>query len=804
MFKNYFKTAWRNLSRNSNYTMINIAGLAIGIAVCVMIFIIIQFHSGFDNFHNDEDRIYRVLTEYHHSDSKDVFNGKGVPFGFPNALKTSFPEVQNVAPVLADHDDQIVVLNSDNKTDKKFKENKGFFYTEPTFFKIFNYPLLAGSYETLKDPNNVLLSKEAAEKYFGDWHNAIGETFKINNTDVVKVSGILATIPANTQFQIKAVVAFGTGSTKAMARSTDYDGTSGDFGCFITLKSGAFASSLANQLKTYSKKVKSANNNDVEIIQPYRNIHYDVHAGDFSDQTISHKMINILWLIAAFILLIACVNFINLSTAQAVNRSKEVGVRKVLGSNNRQLQLQFIAETFLIVFSSVLLSLVITGITLPFVGNILQLPLSIGLDNALSLATFLAITCVVVTLLAGFYPSIVLSRFNPITALKNKLAATSNKGISLRRGLVVFQFIIAQILIIGTLVIVKQMNFFTNQPLGFDKDAIVNIPVPTDSLDNTKLGYVKQQLTSVNGIQRVSFSSNTPVEDNTDDWTMFSFDHNPKQVDFYSIFKSADNDYVPTYKLPLVAGRNLEPSDTMREFLVNEMLVKNLGITNPQKALNKEIKFSDKVKGNIVGVMKDFNTRSFRDGLAPMLISTLRPNYNQASIKLATKDVIPVMQSVEKIWNTTYPDFVFEYQFLDNKISGFYKQENQLAYLYKIFAAIAIFLSCLGLYGLASFMAVQRIKEVGIRKALGASASSIVYLFSKEFVLLIAISFAIAVPVAWYFMNKWLQNFAFKIDLSWWIFIVGGIASIIIALISVSFQAIKAAMANPVKSLRTE
>jgi putative ABC transport system permease protein len=804
MFKNYFKTAWRNLSRNSNYTMINIAGLAIGIAVCVLIFIIIQFHSDFDNFHHGEDRIYRVLTEYHHSDSKDVFNGKGVPFGFPNALKTSFPEVQNVAPVLADHDDQIVVLNSDNNPDKKFKENKGFFYTEPTFFKIFNYPLLAGSYETLKDPNNVLLSKETAEKYFGDWHNAIGKTFKINNTDVVKVSGILATIPANTQFQIKAVVAFGTGSTKDMARSTDYDGTSGDFGCFITLKPGASALSLANQLKTYSKKVKSANNNDVEIIQPYRNIHYDVHAGDFSDQTISHKMINILWLIAAFILLIACVNFINLSTAQAVNRSKEVGVRKVLGSNNRQLQLQFIAETFLIVFSSVFLSLVITGIMLPFVGNILQLPLSIGLDNALSLAAFLAITCFVVTLLAGFYPSIVLSRFNPITALKSKLAATSNKGISLRRGLVIFQFIVAQILIIGTLVIVKQMNFFTNQPLGFDKDAIVNIPVPTDSLDNTKLDYVKQQLTSVNGIQRVSFSSNTPVEDNTDNWSMFSFDHNPKQVDFYSIFKSADNDYVPTYKLPLVAGRNLEASDTMREFLVNEMLVKNLGITNPQKALNKEIKLWGKFKGNIVGVMKDFNTRSFRDGLAPMLISTLRPNYNQASIKLATKDVIPVMQSVEKIWNTTYPDFVFEYKFLDDKIAGFYKQENQLAYLYKIFAAIAIFLSCLGLYGLASFMAVQRIKEVGIRKALGASASSIVYLFSKEFVILIAISFAIAVPVAWYFMNKWLQNFVFKIDLSWWIFIVGGIASIIIALISVSFQAIKAAMANPVKSLRTE
>ena len=804
MFKNYFKTAFRNLTRNKNYTIINIAGLAIGIAVCMTIFVIIQYQTSFDNFHTNENNIYRVITEYHHADSKDAFTGKGVPFGFPNALKTSFSQVEIAAPVMADHDDQVVVLNSDNKTDKKFKESNGFFYTDPSFFKIFNFPLLAGSYASLKDPNNVLLSKETAEKYYGDWKNAIGKTFKINNTDVVKVSGILASIPVNTQFQLKAVVAFGTGYTKRFVTSTDYDGTSGDFGCYVLLKPGASAASLSTELKAYSKKIKSAGNNDVQIIQPLQDVHYDTHAGDFSNQTISHTMINILWLIAAFILLIACVNFINLSTAQAVNRAKEVGVRKVLGSNKGQLQLQFITETFLIVLLSIILSVIITSFSLSYIGKILELPLSISSNNGLSIAAFLATICGAVTILAGFYPSIVLSSFNPITALKSKLAAKSNKGISLRRGLVVFQFIIAQTLIIGTLIIIKQMNFFANQPLGFDTDAIVNIPVPTDSLDNTKLAYLKQQLENVSGIQNVSFNSNTPVEDNTDNWGMFNFDHSPKQVDFYSINKSADNDYVPTYKLPLVAGRNLEASDTMREFLVNEMLVKNLGITNPQNALNKEIKFSDKYKGTIVGVMKDFNTRSFRDGLAPMLITTMRDNYNQASVKLSTKDVATVMKSIEKIWNTTYPDFVYEYKFLDDKIAGFYKQENQLSYLYKIFAFIAIFLSCLGLYGLASFMAVQRIKEVGVRKVLGATAANIVYLFSKEFVLLITIAFVIATPIAWYFMNQWLQHFTFRIELSWWIFFAGGLASIVIALATVSFQAIKAALANPVKSLRTE
>jgi putative ABC transport system permease protein len=803
MFKSLFKTAFRSIIRNRNYTVINIAGLATGIAVCMMIFIIIQFHTSFDNFHTNKTKIYRVLTEYHHADSKDIFYGHGVPSALPEGLKTSFPQIEAVVPVIASADDQLVIQNSDQTT-KKFKEQSGFFYTDPSFFSIFNFPLLAGSYTSLKDPNNVLVTKETAEKYFGDWHSAIGKTIKQNNDILLKVSGVLASIPDNTDFQLKLVIAYGTGYTGRFKTSTDFDGTSSDFGCYISLPQNVSASSFEKQLRTYSIKVRSPENKDQQTIQHLDDVHYDTQAGTFGGKSISHNMISILWLIAAFILLIACVNFINLSTAQAVNRAKEVGVRKVLGSSQQKIQLQFISETFLIVLAAVVLAVMIAWVSLPFLGNILGLPLKINFANTPELILFLSATSFIVTILAGFYPSVVLSKFNPINALKSKIAVKSTKGISLRRGLVVFQFVIAQTLIIGTLVIVKQMNFFSTQPIGFDKDAVVSIPLPTDSASRQNYNYLQAQLKNINGIEQVSLSSNTPIENNNDSWGTFKFDHAVKETDFYAIFKAADNNYVATYKLPLIAGRNLAASDTMKEFLVNELLVKNLGFSDPQQVLNKEISFNERLKGTIVGVLKDFNTRPFHDDMAPLMITTFKSNYNLASVKLSTKDVVPVMKTIEKIWSKAYPDFVFEYKFLDDKIESFYKQENQLAYLYKIFAAISIFLSCLGLYGLASFMAVQRIKEVGIRKVLGASASHIVYLFSKEFVLLIAIAFLIATPAAWYFMHQWLQHFVFRIELNSWLFIAGGLSSVIIALASVSFQAIKAAVANPVTSLRSE
>jgi len=820
MFKNYFKTAIRSLIRNRNYTIINIAGLAVGIAVCMMIFIIIQFHTSFDNFHSKKDRIYRVLTEYHHADAANIFYGKGVPFPMPTGLKTAFPQLEQVAPIYASHNDELQVLDGNGTPVKNFKEQSGVFYTEPSFFNIFDFPLLAGSYASLKDPNNVLLTKEIAETYFGDWKTAIGKTIKLTGSYrmgaglfqfppiALKVSGILATIPANTDFQLKLVVAYGTDFTGDKIygfQQPDWNGTAPDFGCYVLLPPAISIDNFNQQLRAYARTVKYPDNKDSYIVQPLPAVHHDTQTGNYSNKTISHQLLNVLWLIAAFILLIACVNFINLSTAQAVNRAKEVGVRKVLGSNKSQLQTQFIIETFLIVTSAVLLAAGIAMLALPYINGLLELSLSFNILNNPATILFLLTVTIVVTALAGFYPSIVLSRFNPVNALKSKLTANTSKGISLRRGLVVFQFIIAQALIIGTLIIIKQMDYFMNQPLGFDKDAIVNVPYRPDSTGGKLADYLRQQLLSVNGVQAVSFSSNTPVEDDNNLFTTFKFDHAIKEEDFQAITKFADNEYVPAYKLQLVAGRNLQPSDPTREFLVNESFVKSLGLKKPEDILNKEISmWSDLIKCPVVGVVKDFSNRSFRQDLAPLMITTNITMYRQAGIKLAATNISSTMQSVKKIWEQTFPDYVYEYKFLDDKIESFYKQENQLAQLYKIFAAIAIFLSCLGLYSLASFMAVQRIKEVGIRKVLGATAANIVYLFAKEFIVLIAIAFVIATPIAWYFMNKWLQDYVYRIDISWWMFIVGGVVAIIIALATISFQAIKAAVANPVKSLRTE
>ena len=804
MGKNYFRISFRNLKRNKGYTIINILGLSLGIGICLLIFLVIRFETSFDNFHKNQSRIYRVLTEYHHADSKNIFYGRGVPFAFPNAIKSSFKDAEETAVILTDPDVQLNIANKDNAGSKKFKEEHGVFYTNSSFFKIFNFPLLAGAYVSLNAPDNALVTKAMAEKYFGNWQDAIGRTIRVNNENTVKIAGILADVPPNTGFPFKLVISYGSGFTNRFLHSTNFDGTSSSNGCFVLLSPNASAKAFNNELIAYSKKVKSAGNKDVQTIQPLKDVHFDTQSGDYSGKTISPKLINALWLIGAFILLIACVNFINLSTAQAVNRAKEVGVRKVLGSNQWQLKFQFLSETFLIVLAAVVLSLIFAILALPYINQLLELSIRINQQNIYSIIGFLLILTVSVTLLAGIYPSIVVSGFNPIQALKSKLTAKAAKGFTLRRGLVVFQFIIAQSLIIATLVIAKQMMFFTSQPLGFDKSAMVNIPVPADSAANTKLDYLKKSLKTIRGIQFVSFNSNTPVEDNNDNWTNIKFDHATKETDFYSIIKQADEEFVPGFKLPLVAGRNLNPSDTIHEFLVNEMVLRNLGIKNPELALNKEIFLYGNARGPIVGVLKDFNTRSFRDDLAPLIISSSKREYTEASIKMDSKNMAASMALIEKKWNEIFPDFVFEYKFLDDKVESFYKQENQLGQLYKIFAAIAIFLSCLGLYGLASFMAVQRIKEVGIRKVLGASGSHIVYLFSKEFLVLIAVAFAIAAPLTWYFMHQWLQNYPFRIELSWWIFFAGGFASIIIALITVSFQAIKAALANPVNSLRAE
>ena len=803
MIKDFFKTAFRNLWRNKNFTIINITGLAAGIAVCLIIFLIIQFELSFDGFHSKKDRIYRILTELHSEDG--VHRTAGVPFPLPAAMHNDFASMKSSA-VYSDGGDQILITDEKSgQIQKKFKEDKGVFFTEPSFFEIFDFPLLEGEYRSLKEPNTAVLTKETAERYFGDWRSAIGKSFKHNNDGLFKITGILAPIPANTDFQIKIVASYASLKKRFEDNSTDWVSVATNHTCYVLLPEALSPASMNNQLSSFEKKYKTGDAlRNIQLVQSLSQVHFDDEPGNFSERTVSNNLINTLWLIAVFILLIACVNFVNLATAQAVNRSKEVGVRKVLGSNRAQLKFQFFSETIIITLFAVVLAVVITVLMLPGLQSVLKLSFSFDIQHNPFIILFLISIALAVTLLAGFYPAIVLSRLNPITALKSKVTAGKTKGVSLRSGLVVFQFVIAQALIISTLIIVNQIKYFRSRPMGFDKNAIVNVSFPDDSVARTKLDYLKNKLLAIQGIKAVSFSFGSPADDGN--WSSrFLFNHQQKVTDWSANLKWADADYSKTYNLQLAAGRNLMPSDSVREFLVSENLLKRVGIDKPGEALNKEISMWDnELKGPIVGVVRDFNAFSLREAIAPVLISTQKEFYTKAGIKMEAGKIPDVLKKVEALWNEVYPDYVYEPRFLDAKIDNFYAQENKLSQLYKIFAALAVFLSCLGLYGLVSFMAAQRIKEVGIRKVLGASVKSIILLFSKEFLILIGIAFVIAAPLAWYFMHSWLQDFVYRITISWWILLLAGLIAVIVALITISFKAIKAAIANPVKSLRTE
>ncbi|HSU27698.1 MAG TPA: ABC transporter permease [Chitinophagaceae bacterium] len=800
MIKNYFKTGFRNLWRNKNFTVINIAGLAVGIAVCLVIFLIIQFELSFDKFHPKKDRIYRVLTELHSEDGMHV--SAGVPFSLPKTMHNDYPGLVSTA-VFSDGNDQIILPDEKNGQEvKKFMEEKGVFFAEPAFFEIFNYPLLIGEYNSLKDPNTAVITKEIANKYFGDWHQAIGKTIK-RKKQVYTITGILKTIPQNTDMQLKIVASYAT--LKSLYGTVDWVSVANNHCFYFLLPEGATQSSMDQQLLAFTKKYKKDDiARNIEFSQPLSQVHFDKESGNFLDRTVSKGMINALWMIAAFILLIACVNFVNLSTAQAVNRAKEIGVRKVLGGNKTQLRFQFFSEVTIIALLAVLLSVIITVGSVPYLNKILQLPFSFDIAQHPSILYFLFLITIAVIGLAGFYPAVVLSRFNPITAIRARMAARSNKGVTLRRGLVVFQFVIAQALIIGTLIIVRQMDLFRNSPVGFDKHAVLNVSFPDDSTNLAKLNFLHDELMRVKGVRSVSFGFGSPA-DNGNWYSNFRYNQSAKETDWSANLKWADASYLSTYNIPLVSGRNVQASDTVREYLVNETLVKRLGISDPAEVLNKQLDIWDgQMPGPIVGVIKDFNAVSLREGMAPVIISTMKQFYGKAGIKIEMAQSGETIKAIGKIWGNVYPEYVYEPKFLDTVIDNFYSQENRLSKLYRIFALLAIFLSCLGLYGLASFMAVQRVKEVGVRKVMGASVRSIIFLFSKEFIILISIAFVIAAPLAWLYMHDWLQDFVYRTRISGWILLLAGVSASVIALLTISVKAIQAAVANPIKSLRTE
>jgi putative ABC transport system permease protein len=803
MFKNYLKTAFRNLHRHKSYALINIFGLAVGIAASLLIFLVIQFESSFDNFHKKRHSIYRIASRFATQDGYD-YSG-GVSFPVAQGLRLEMSQLKEVAAIYRRGGQ--ITLDAGNSQLKKLNEDY-FFYAEPGFFKMFDFGWLAGTPETcLKDPNSVVLTQNTAEKYFGSWKTAIGKTIKYDNKTLYKVTGILKNIPANTDFPLSMVAGYtALQNTYIKNNLTDWISTFGGAYTFVVLPPGLSPSKFNAQLSAFAKRHKPAEyQKDAFVAQPLIEMHYDNRFGNYNRHTFSHSLIKALALIGVFLILIACVNFVNLATAQAVNRSREVGVRKVLGGSRLQLARQFLGETALITITAATIAVIVAKLTLPLLNRLLERKMTMSFFSDAWLIVFMVILVMVVTFLSGLYPAIVLSGFNPATALKTKITSKMVGGISLRRALVILQFAIAQVLIIGVLIVVSQMNFFRNASLGFEKSSILNVPLPGDSISHLRIDFMRSELLSNSNVQNVSFSFATPSSE-TNDWNSdFKFDHSTKNTNFSANLKWADPDYFKTYNIQFVAGRPYYPSDTVREFVVNETLLHKVGVRNPQDAIGKQINFWDGGKvANIVGVIRDFNAYSLREPMAPVVLSTWKDVYGTVSIKIkpgAEKSLLPF---VERLWNQNFPDYVYEYHFLNQTIDNFYRQENQLSMLYKMFAVIAIFISCLGLYGLVSFMAVQRTKEVGIRKVLGASAAHIVYLMSKEFTLLIIVAFVIAAPIAYYIMHKWLQNYSYRISLGASIFLLAMASSIVIAWITAGQRAVKAAIANPVKSLRME
>jgi putative ABC transport system permease protein len=801
MFKNYLKTSWRSLLRHKSYTMINVTGLTVGIAAALLIFLVVQYETSFDNFHSQKEQIFRVTTV---TTKPAVSYGTGIPFPMATSLRLDMPQLAKVAAILRNEGSFFNVNN------QKFKEDETY-YIEPAFFKTFNFKWLAGDAKTsLAEPNTVALTKSEANKFFGDWRKAIGQTISYKSKTNLKVTGILDDLPPNTDFPIQIAMSYAT----MQSQGGDNFGSQQNWGlllgenyCFVTLPKNANISAYQQQFNSFLQRhMPNEYQKSLRLqLQPLTEMHFDNRFDLYTSKPFSKQLISAISLIALFLVIIACVNFINLATAQAVNRSKEVGIRKVLGSRRQQLIIQFMSETGLITLISIFLSIIATLTALPFLTKVLSFQLTIGALIAPSVIGFLMFTWLAVTLLSGFYPALVLSGFNPITALKNKFSNANASGVSLRRGLVVFQFCIAQVLIIGTLVMISQLNYFKNKSLGFNQTAMVTVNIPNDSLSRTKFNYIKRELQQIPHVKGISLSSYSPVDDNA--WFAgIQFDHAAKETEFGVSLKWADADFFKVYGLQFLSGHAYAASDTVQGYVINETLMHKLNITDPQQAIGKNIGlFNNKrLDGPITGVVKDYNVSSLKDAVPPVIMMSKIGQYGLINMQIAQNDMAQTFRAIENKWTSAFPDALFEYHFIDEQVAKFYKADNQLSLLYQVFAGIAILISCLGLFGLVSFMAVQRTKEVGIRKTLGASVSHIVYLFSKEFTILVFIAFAISAPIGAYLTNNWLQSYSYRIDLGPGIFALALLLSITIAWLTVGYKAVRAALVNPVKSLKSE
>lgn len=806
MIKNYLLITFRNFIRNKNYTLINVLGLSVGVTACIIIYLLINYELSFDKFNTKYDRIYRIVQQS--TSTSGVDYGSTVPYPLIAAFRNDFPEVQTATGMHYQED----VLMKIGTTKQRVKS---VVFADSLFFDVFDYKVLSGNPKVeLGEPGKVFLTKSLAEKIMQGRDHL---TITLDNQMELEVVGIIADPPATSHISFDMIVSYPSLTPEFLngLPLTEWSMTVSGYSYFV-LPDDMTSKSIDERLIPFIKKYRTDEaGKHAFVTQPLRDVHFNK---EYTEQPgpVNTDINNLITMgvLGIFILAIACINFVNLATALAIKKSKEIGIRKTLGAKRGQLTFYFLGETFIIILISILISLCITEWSLRWINVFLEKKLEMNLFSNPSLALFLLGMTLLATALSGFYPAIILSGYSPVAVLKNKMAAQGGSGAGVRKVLVVFQFIIAQVLIIGTLIVADQMDYFRNKPLGFEKNAIINVNIPDNKPE--VMESFRTRLDGIAGVGTVSFSLGGPTSDNNFGTGSFLTEKGKDEIFTISV-KPVDRFYKEVYGLQLKAGRwfteaeekstaNAVLKDDRRYvYIVNEAYVRKLGYSNPEEAIGKFISTGvNNISAEIVGVVADFHTTSLHEEIIPTVLLNFPYFYYDAGIQISSTSFSEVVKEIGNAFDAVYPEYEFRYEFLDQHLAKLYRQDERTFTLFKIFSGVSIFIGCLGLYGLISFMANQKLKEVGIRKVMGASSGSIVALFSKEFVKLIVIAFVIAAPLTWYFMREWLSGFAYRTSIQWTDFVIGIVATLIIALGTVSYRAIRSAVSNPVDVLRTE
>jgi putative ABC transport system permease protein len=816
MIKNYFKTAFRNLVRNKAFSFINIAGLAIGISAALVIFLIVQYDFSFEKQHKDRERIYRIVSVFDFSGQ--AYKNSGVQFPMVYTFQKQATGLSLIVPLTVWRENQKLEIPAEPGTQRIIFKDPQPVFVDAAYFKMFTYEWVAGNAATsIQEPFQVVLTEKAAQQYFPKLNASqmIGKQIVFDDSVKTTVSGIVKNLAGNTDFTFKIFVSRAT-QEKTSLKPQDWDAwgnVNGNAQLFMLLAPGTTPDKIEKQAQAFLAKnqVKQPGDKTKQsfLLQPLSDIHFNADYGNFDQRTAHKPTLYGLIAVAIFLLLLGCINFINLTTAQASQRAKEIGIRKTMGSSKKQLVLQFLSETFFLTLIATILSIGITPLLLKIFSDFIPPELHFNLLQQPLMILFLAGLVITVSFLSGFYPAWVLSAFKPVSVLKNQnslMPNTSRKAL-VRKSLTISQFIIAQVFILATLVVGQQIRYTLNKDLGFKKDAIVHFNINYRDTVSEHKTIITEKLKAIPEIAAVGLSTGTPSYNSS--WSSTLVYKNEKNDISTDVeMKYADTNYIRQFQLKLVAGNNLESTDTVKQFLINETYAHILGFKNPQDAVGKYLFWSNK-NVPITGVLADFHYQSLHEKIRPLAIGSWKKIHRVFAVTLQPKNADgsnwkAAIAKMEKAWKSIYPDENFDYQFLDENIAKYYAAEQNISSLLKWATGLAIFISSLGLLGLVMYTTNLRTKEIGVRKVLGASVSNIVSILSKDFILLVFIAFIIATPIAWWAMHKWLENFAYQTTLSFWMFLGAGFLSITIALITISFQTFKAASANPVKSLRTE